>query len=315
MMSMPLGEQQSAKIARVIECFKSVGLSIEKPSLESSSERYRNRFRARVIGGHPRFVFEHAQDCFIASESLVNAIESVKEAFQDLAHATSVSHLEVRATDDNMRAGLFLHLHSNDRRALESLRVRLPHFLVSSDYCENIERQTFEGVRVPLNAFAQVNTQINRALVKRVCELAQKIEANTFVEYFCGSGNFSLALARKGLRGDAYDNNAQALDACRESIQRLDIEALTLHCVDASAFALHDVALVVANPPRAGLQKAREFIIESAAPHIVLVCCGLESIAKDCAALVHSGYRIRNVECFDMFAHTKWVETLVLLER
>ena len=70
------------------------------------------------------------------------------------------------------------------------------------------------------------------------------------------------------------------------------------------------------NPPRKGLSDgARALLGEWAAPVIVYVSCGPESLARDLAALASRGYAPDVIEPFDLMPGTPQVETVVRLRR
>ena len=93
-------------------------------------------------------------------------------------------------------------------------------------------------------------------------------------------------------------------------------------------------ALVVLDPPRARVeQSVLKALLASGAKRLVMIACNPATLARDLGILTGSltesenGERLRtqgeakgpfeivSVQPFDMFPQTKWVETLVLLQR
>jgi 23S rRNA (uracil1939-C5)-methyltransferase len=73
---------------------------------------------------------------------------------------------------------------------------------------------------------------------------------------------------------------------------------------------------IVLNPPRKGVQPAAmEAILAVNAPQIIYVSCEPNSLSRDLDQLVNRGYRILQLQPFDMFPQTEQVENVVLLEK
>ena len=74
--------------------------------------------------------------------------------------------------------------------------------------------------------------------------------------------------------------------------------------------------LVVANPPRTGLDEgAVRELIKYAPARVVVVSCDPPTLARDARKIVDAGYAIQRVVPLDMFPQTGHVETVMLLVR
>lgn len=74
-------------------------------------------------------------------------------------------------------------------------------------------------------------------------------------------------------------------------------------------------ALVVVDPPRAGLAKAlRRQLLERRPPTLAYLSCDPATLARDMRQL-QDAFEVRSIEVFDFFPQTAHVETLVVLER
>ena len=56
-------------------------------------------------------------------------------------------------------------------------------------------------------------------------------------------------------------------------------------------------------------------IAASRAPRIVYVSCDVATLARDARRFADAGYRLADVEAFDLFPNTAHVETIVVFER
>lgn len=71
---------------------------------------------------------------------------------------------------------------------------------------------------------------------------------------------------------------------------------------------------IVLDPPRDGIHpKALEKIIRYNVPQMVYISCKPTSLARDLEVLQARGYKVKKVQCVDMFPATGNVETVVLL--
>ena len=73
---------------------------------------------------------------------------------------------------------------------------------------------------------------------------------------------------------------------------------------------------IVLDPPRDGIHpKALEKIIRYNVPQMVYISCKPTSLARDLEVLQARGYKVKKVQCVDMFPATGNVETVVLLSK
>ncbi len=171
------------------------------------------------------------------------------------------------------------------------------------------------GVPVEIGAaeFVQVNREQAAAMYRRVTELAAP--ATTAVELFAGLGGIGLHLARAGMRVTAVEVDRDAVAQLRRAAEhaKLPITAIAGDAADVKLDHTPDV--VVVNPPRKGLAGALPIVRELAAPTIIYVSCGPESLGRDLAELARAGYRADAIEPFDLMPGTAQVETVVRLRR
>ena len=73
---------------------------------------------------------------------------------------------------------------------------------------------------------------------------------------------------------------------------------------------------IVLDPPRDGIHpKALEKIIRYNVPQMVYISCKPTSLARDLEVLQARGYKVKKVQCVDMFPSTGNVETVILLSK
>ncbi|HVO94181.1 MAG TPA: hypothetical protein VMT22_15125, partial [Terriglobales bacterium] len=72
---------------------------------------------------------------------------------------------------------------------------------------------------------------------------------------------------------------------------------------------------IVLDPPRAGAKGIETDLAAFGAEKILYVSCNPTTLARDLAALVKHGYKLRRVQPIDLFPQTFHVEALAILER
>src|SRR5574337_116904 len=190
------------------------------------------------------------------------------------------------------------------------------------------------GVIVPFlpTDFTQVNGAINRLLVARALRLLDTQPGERVIDWFCGLGNFSLAIARSaaevvGIEGHPGLVRRAMLNAERNGLAaRARFEVRDLFELDGPALtAIGSAQRWLVDPPREGafaLAKALTEVAGAPPPgwappqRIVYVSCNPATLARDSGLLVHqAGYRCSAAGVVNMFPHTAHVESIAVFER
>lgn len=168
-------------------------------------------------------------------------------------------------------------------------------------------------LRYPAGNFSQVNHEINRSLVEYVVENSE-VERNTAVfDLYAGAGNFTLPLARHGAKVTAVELDPRLVHLGKQNAERLRLPVNYL-VSSVEAFLKKNSQtpeLIVADPPRSGLGSSKL----PPAKRIILISCHLPSCVRDLSTLIESGYHVKEIQPFDMFAQTTYVEIVSVLER
>ena len=177
----------------------------------------------------------------------------------------------------------------------------------------------FAGVPVEIGAaeFVQVNRAQAAAMYARIAELAHPCA--TAVDLFAGLGGIGLHLARAGTRVVSVEVDRDAVAQLRRAADHAGLPIVAL--AGDAASLVPDVRaqlgarpdVVVVNPPRKGLAGALALVLELAAPTVIYVSCGPESLGRDLAELARAGYAADAIEPFDLMPGTAQVETIVRL--
>ncbi len=169
--------------------------------------------------------------------------------------------------------------------------------------------------------FIQINGDISQAGVQQALDWLAIEPGENVLELFCGIGNFSIPLARRGARVVALEGDASLVQRARDNAARLGL-AIEFHKADLFAPSADDAWLqrrydaVLLDPPRAGALQILPLLGALGTRRILYVSCHPGTLARDAGVLVHEqGYRLSRIGVMDMFAHTAHVESMALFER
>lgn len=172
--------------------------------------------------------------------------------------------------------------------------------------------------------FTQVNHGINRMLIRRAMRLLAPGPGERIADFFCGLGNFSLPIARRGASVLGVEGSAGLVaraveNAARNGLARQsEFRVADLFQMTPEGYAgLGHFDKLLIDPPRDGAIELVKSLPESGAPmRIVYVSCSPATLARDAAVLVHQkGYRLVCAGVANMFPHTAHVESIALFER
>ena len=166
--------------------------------------------------------------------------------------------------------------------------------------------------------FTQVNPAVNRILVSKTLQLLDPKPGERVADLFCGIGNFSLPLAKRGAEVIGLEGSRELVERARANALANGVvaqfEVADLFKQGLAPFGRFDKLLL--DPPREGAVE----IVKALAPdwprRIVYVSCDPATLARDAAVLVHTqGFRLAAAGVANMFPHTAHVESITLFER
>jgi len=253
-------------------------------------------------------------------------------------------HIIIRTTADGREASAMLVVRNNDK----SLRTPVRGLLASPEkpdgFFINIHpkpgpymvgdetikidgrshvKEVVNGVSylVSPTAFFQTNVGAAEQLVKIVLE--EIGSSQRVLDLYCGSGLFSLPIARTGASVTAVEENRQAI-ADAEANVRINklppgqIRFMAMRVEDALVRVSKDSwDTVVLDPPRKGCPPAvLSTVFERIRPQrVVFVSCNPDALAMELPVILKTGYRVTRVQPVDMFPHTDHIETVMAFER
>ena len=177
--------------------------------------------------------------------------------------------------------------------------------------------EELNGIRFRLNApsFFQVNPHQAQELYRTAIEWAELSGSERVLDAYCGVGAlglFASAQAKEVLGVEVVDS---AIENARYNAQLNQIENIQFQCskVEDSLESIKNLDLVFINPPRKGCdEKVLHALIEAQIPSLIYVSCSPKSLSRD-LDILRDHFEIDLIQPFDLFPHTKHVETLVKL--
>ncbi len=167
--------------------------------------------------------------------------------------------------------------------------------------------------------FVQVNGSVNQLMVERALELLDVGPGHRVLDLFCGIGNFSLPLARRGggvlgVEGEASMVARAAANAALNGIDNCEFRVADLDRVDGRETWLRESwDRVLLDPARSGAAEVIRHLGRTGATRIAYVSCHPATLARDAGSLVHEqGYRLEAAGIIDMFPHTGHVEAIAI---
>ena len=174
------------------------------------------------------------------------------------------------------------------------------------------------GVRLAFRPtdFTQVNHGVNRILVSRAVRLLDPRPGEPVADLFCGLGNFSLPLARRGAEVTGYEGSAElvARAQANAALNGLKVRFEVMNLFEPRLEGQFDKLLI--DPPREGAIEIVKALPEQWPQRIVYVSCDPATLARDAGVLAHAkGFRLVAAGVVNMFPHTAHVESIAIFER
>ena len=276
------------------------------------------------------------------------ALESVFARFARSGGPGSIRallrHVIIRTTQDGREATAMLVVARNDK----ALRAPVRKFLASSErpdgFFLNIDdragpymvgdetikidgrshvKEVVAGMSYLVSPTAFFQTNVGAAAHLVAIVLAETKSSKRVLDLYCGSGLFSLQLARAGAKVTAVEENRQAI-ADAEANARLNrvppgqIRFMAGRVEDALLRVAGDPwDAVVLDPPRQGCPtEVLSAVFEQIRPaKVVYVSCNPDALAEELPGILKTGYRVTLVQPVDMFPHTDHIETVMALTR
>ena len=172
-------------------------------------------------------------------------------------------------------------------------------------------------IEIDADLFSQVNRAQNLRLVATVVAMAAVGDGTAVLDLFCGAGNFSLPLARRGARVTGVDADALAVAGVQHNAARMgfkEAQFIAMKAAETARFferARYRPDLVIIDPPRSGALELMAAVARLRPRAVIYVSCDTTTLVRDLQSLCAYGYEIDRVRAFDFFPNTHHAEVAV----
>ncbi|MBT3230273.1 23S rRNA (uracil(1939)-C(5))-methyltransferase RlmD [Candidatus Uhrbacteria bacterium] len=169
--------------------------------------------------------------------------------------------------------------------------------------------------RISPNAFFQTNLHTAPILLKMVQKYVGDVSDKTVLDLYCGSGFFSIALAKSAKNIIGVELVPEAIKDAKVNAEINDVK-VEYHDAKTEEFDWKELNpdVVILDPPRSGMHdKALKDVIDARPKVIVYVSCNYKNFARELVEL-QKYYRVSKMRAIDMFPHTPHVELVTKLE-
>jgi len=173
--------------------------------------------------------------------------------------------------------------------------------------------------RVSRGSFFQVNDYLLERL--RDCAVSG-FSGKRVLDFYCGVGFFSLALAKNFEEVWAVEMNPSAVEDFQANVKHNQVANCTLFAQELRTFIqeqdslLKGSDLILIDPPRMGLAKETVNQVSAiGAANVVYVSCDPSTLARDLRTFLNHQYEICSVHILDLFPQTHHLETVTRLRK
>jgi 23S rRNA (uracil1939-C5)-methyltransferase len=295
---------------------------------------YRSRLRLQVGKRGELGFFELASNRLVAVERCLVAADDLQlAAARSVAQALAPNVEELEVVSAGERQVLVVYLRRPpDARATQRVREAIgseqanagvilragAQRVVLGEVQIRLELEPGLDLEVDADAFSQVNRQCNRKLIAAVVAAAGLAAGDAVLDLFCGAGNLSLPLARRGARVLGVDSDEIAIVAAARNAARYQLDSarfVAMKAVQLAPFlarAGYRPAIAVLDPPRTGARELMAALVRLRPRRVLYVSCDLATAVRDLRMLCGNGYALVGVSGFDFFPNTHHTEILAV---
>ncbi|MDE7216228.1 MAG: 23S rRNA (uracil(1939)-C(5))-methyltransferase RlmD, partial [Clostridia bacterium] len=175
--------------------------------------------------------------------------------------------------------------------------------------------------QVSMLSFMQINDKVRDMIYSRVGEIIKESGIPNVIDAYSGIGIMSNIFAKYAKKVYAIEIVEDAVNDARALAKdNGNADKIISICGDCARelpplIATLDKSIVVVDPPRKGCdRKVIDSILKAEPTKLIYVSCNPATLARDMKYLLEK-YDVESVTPYDMFPHTKWVETLVVLSK
>ena len=176
-------------------------------------------------------------------------------------------------------------------------------------------------------SFFQVNPWQAEKLYRRLEQLIGSGHQESIAwDLYSGVGPIAMILSRSAYKVLSIEENPDAVADAKYHFQINNLEHAEFlvgrveHLTEAIPSWAKKPDIIVANPSRAGIAEEtrshlKRVLSSASTTQLYYVSCDVNTLARDLKDLSKSGYKVRQIEAFDMFAQTDKLEWLAVMTK
>ncbi|MEK7615010.1 MAG: 23S rRNA (uracil(1939)-C(5))-methyltransferase RlmD [Patescibacteria group bacterium] len=169
--------------------------------------------------------------------------------------------------------------------------------------------------RISPNAFFQTNSFASPLLLQTVRKFCSDLSNKTLLDLYCGTGFFSIALAKHAKSVIGVELSDEAIVDAKENALLNDLQNTQYISAKTEEFdwATYKPDVVILDPPRSGMHtKALADVLRIRPKEIIYVSCNPKIFAKELIEF-QKAYTVSQTQAIDQFPHTPHVELVTKL--
>ena len=176
--------------------------------------------------------------------------------------------------------------------------------------------------KISPQSFYQINHDQCVNLYTKALSLLNIKGNETAIDAYCGIGTIGMILSQKVKQVIGVESNKDAIKDAKNNARMNQLSNIQFVCDDATEFMKklakekHKVDVVIMDPPRSGSTKQFMDSVKILNPkQVVYISCDPTTQIRDIQYFKKIGYHTHTMYLYDMFPHTRHVETVCLLSR
>ena len=332
-----------------------VRLAIDARRLSSASESKQTLLKIGYRQSQSKEIVD-IDHCPIAEPEINRVIAMLKQALFKMPAINKVGHLVITRGDNLTQLAIFVvaelpaksvkfldklaleydiqiqvinkngdtQICGNKRESLvaNNLVYALPKNTETLQSTQKFELEKYMQMEIQASHFLQVNAHVNMRMITLAREwiigfLQEQKQATHLYDFFCGSGNFTLALADLFESSVGIEGLEKMVSVAKNNAKLNDVKKCEFICLDlADSDCLKNIqlpngAVVVLDPSREGAKLICEHLIHKHAALIVYVSCNPNSFSRD-FTILSQVYELKAITALDMFPYTKHLEIMAM---
>ena len=313
------------KVKDIIKRFSDIDESVVKELKSFNELEYRNKVTFHVketCGFYKKKSYEivNMDKCFLISNKMNKIFNIVKKELP----LEFISTFVIRESKRTNEVMLIFTLKNNFKLDdyLDNLKEKVTSIytyfngvyncIFGKSYLhEQLQNFTFE---VSPSAFFQVNTIVAEKMYLQALNYLNPSKEDNLLDLYCGTGTIGITISPYVSKVIGVEINSEAIKDANRNKDNNGVNNVTFYASKVSDI-IDEVkgALVIVDPPRAGLDKKTISEIKKMKPKkLVYISCDPMTLVRDLKDLT-TDFELVEITPFDMFPQTSHVECVCLL--